>query len=218
MALDLHHSFPRPTYSILGHVPGTDLYLDTDTYQSVRVHHYLFKSSISSNKNLKKVQPTAEHSIFRSMFHNLFLQAKEIPGIQIFRSSATIYYTNAEMYLEALQEKVCGSIHPSQLSSELLFWALYGLAFSSPFLMTPDVFAQSGIDIGKLLREKKKKESKQKRKQEKEKKRARKEEKKAKKEGDKGVWHTKKHLVSTFSKNRFKLVIFFFFFFFFYRE
>lgn len=36
----------------------------------------------------------------------LFFQAKEIPGIKIFRSSATIYYTNAEMYLEALQEKV----------------------------------------------------------------------------------------------------------------
>lgn len=45
------------------------------------------------------------------MVHNLSLQAKEIPGIKIFRSSATIYYTNAEMYLEALQEKVCGSTH-----------------------------------------------------------------------------------------------------------
>uniref|UniRef100_A0A671W2Q8 Solute carrier family 26 member 6 n=1 Tax=Sparus aurata TaxID=8175 RepID=A0A671W2Q8_SPAAU len=55
-----------PRYSILGHVSGTDLYLDTDTYK----------------------------------------EAKEIPGIKIFRSSTTIYYTNAEMYLEALQEKV----------------------------------------------------------------------------------------------------------------
>ncbi|XP_054636254.1 solute carrier family 26 member 6-like [Dunckerocampus dactyliophorus] len=54
-----------PHYSILGHLPGTDLYLDIDTYK----------------------------------------EAKEIPGIKIFRSSATIYYTNAEMYLEALQEK-----------------------------------------------------------------------------------------------------------------
>ncbi|XP_058500230.1 solute carrier family 26 member 6-like [Solea solea] len=34
-----------------------------------------------------------------------YREAKEIPGIKIFRSSATIYYTNAEMYLEALQEK-----------------------------------------------------------------------------------------------------------------
>ncbi|XP_044068205.1 solute carrier family 26 member 6 isoform X2 [Siniperca chuatsi] len=54
-----------PRYSILGHVSGTDLYLDTDTYK----------------------------------------QAKEIPGIKIFRSSTTIYYTNAEMYSDALQEK-----------------------------------------------------------------------------------------------------------------
>ncbi|XP_051281647.1 solute carrier family 26 member 6 [Dicentrarchus labrax] len=54
-----------PRYSILGHMPGTGLYLDTDTYK----------------------------------------EAKEIPGIKIFRSSTTIYYANAEMYLEALQEK-----------------------------------------------------------------------------------------------------------------
>uniref|UniRef100_A0AAX7VHT2 STAS domain-containing protein n=1 Tax=Astatotilapia calliptera TaxID=8154 RepID=A0AAX7VHT2_ASTCA len=59
-----------PRYSILGNLPGTELYLDTDTYK----------------------------------------EAKEIPGIKIFRSSATIYYTNAEMFLEVLQEKVCGCI------------------------------------------------------------------------------------------------------------
>lgn len=81
-----------PRYSILGHVSGTDLYLDTETYK----------------------------------------QAKEIPGIKIFRSSATIYYTNAEMYLEALQEK-------------------------------------SGIEIGKLLTAKKKRDAKLKRQQKKEK-------------------------------------------------
>nr|XP_019951741.1 PREDICTED: solute carrier family 26 member 6-like [Paralichthys olivaceus] len=55
----------RPHYSILGHVPGTDLYLDTDAYE----------------------------------------RTEEIPGIKIFRSSTTICYTNAEMYLDALQEK-----------------------------------------------------------------------------------------------------------------
>uniref|UniRef100_A0A3Q0S3X2 Solute carrier family 26 member 6 n=1 Tax=Amphilophus citrinellus TaxID=61819 RepID=A0A3Q0S3X2_AMPCI len=82
-------------YSILGNVPGTELYLDTDTYK----------------------------------------EANEIPGIKIFRSSTTIYYTNAEMFLEALQEK-------------------------------------SGIEIGKLLSAKKKRDAKQKRKQEKEKKKA----------------------------------------------
>uniref|UniRef100_A0A3B4UWU2 Solute carrier family 26 member 6 n=1 Tax=Seriola dumerili TaxID=41447 RepID=A0A3B4UWU2_SERDU len=91
-----------PRYAILGHVSGTDLYLDTDSYR----------------------------------------EAKEIPGIKIFRSSTTIYYTNAEMYLEALQEK-------------------------------------SGIEIGKLLTAKKKRDAELKRKQEKEKK---KEKKKAKKQ------------------------------------
>uniref|UniRef100_A0AAQ4S0E3 SLC26A/SulP transporter domain-containing protein n=1 Tax=Gasterosteus aculeatus aculeatus TaxID=481459 RepID=A0AAQ4S0E3_GASAC len=61
-----------------------------------------------------------------------YKEAKEIPGIKIFRSSATIYYTNAEMYLEALQEK-------------------------------------SGIEMGKLLTAKKKRDAKLKRAQKKEK-------------------------------------------------
>uniref|UniRef100_A0A8C8HEL4 STAS domain-containing protein n=1 Tax=Oncorhynchus tshawytscha TaxID=74940 RepID=A0A8C8HEL4_ONCTS len=55
-----------PRYYILGHVPGTELYLDTDTYEEVR---------------------------------------RKIPGITIFRSSTTMYYTNAQLYLDALQEK-----------------------------------------------------------------------------------------------------------------
>ncbi|KAM9506352.1 solute carrier family 26 member 6 isoform 3-T3 [Salvelinus alpinus] len=90
-----------PRYSILGQVPGTELYLDTDTYE----------------------------------------EAKEIPGITIFRSSTTVYYTNAELYLDALQKK-------------------------------------SGIDIGKLLTRKKKRDAKQKRKDKKEEKKGKKEAKK----------------------------------------
>uniref|UniRef100_A0A7N8YMF3 Solute carrier family 26 member 6, like 1 n=1 Tax=Mastacembelus armatus TaxID=205130 RepID=A0A7N8YMF3_9TELE len=35
-----------------------------------------------------------------------FGQVREIPGITIFRSSATLYFANAELYLEALKEKV----------------------------------------------------------------------------------------------------------------
>uniref|UniRef100_A0A8C7MNB1 Solute carrier family 26 member 6, like 2 n=1 Tax=Oncorhynchus kisutch TaxID=8019 RepID=A0A8C7MNB1_ONCKI len=93
-----------PRYSILGQVPGTELYLDTDTYE----------------------------------------EAKEIPGITIFRSSTTVYYTNAELYLDALQKK-------------------------------------SGIDVGKLLTRKKKRDAKKKRKDKKE--------KKAKKEAKKQVLH-----------------------------
>ncbi|KAM9751413.1 solute carrier family 26 member 6-like [Menidia menidia] len=73
-----------------------------------------------------------------------YKEAKEIPGIKIFRSSATICYTNAEMYLEVLQEK-------------------------------------SGVDIGKLLTQKKKREAKEKRKEQKEKKKAKNEAQKQKK-------------------------------------
>uniref|UniRef100_A0A9J7YTW5 Solute carrier family 26 member 6, like 1 n=2 Tax=Cyprinus carpio TaxID=7962 RepID=A0A9J7YTW5_CYPCA len=34
------------------------------------------------------------------------LQVREVPGITIFRSSATMYFANAELYLEALKKKV----------------------------------------------------------------------------------------------------------------
>ncbi|XP_066520918.1 solute carrier family 26 member 6, like 1 [Hoplias malabaricus] len=55
----------RPRYSVLGHLPGTELYLDMETHTEVR----------------------------------------EVPGITIFRSSATVYFANAELYLEALKQK-----------------------------------------------------------------------------------------------------------------
>ncbi|MED6258114.1 hypothetical protein ATANTOWER_003131, partial [Ataeniobius toweri] len=54
-----------PTYSVLGNVPGTELYVDIETHR----------------------------------------EAKEVPGVTIFRSSATVYFANAELYLEALKEK-----------------------------------------------------------------------------------------------------------------
>ncbi|XP_041801490.1 solute carrier family 26 member 6, like [Chelmon rostratus] len=54
-----------PTYSVLGNVPGTELYVDIETHR----------------------------------------EAREIPGVTIFRSSATVYFANAELYLEALKEK-----------------------------------------------------------------------------------------------------------------
>uniref|UniRef100_A0A673X648 Solute carrier family 26 member 6, like 1 n=1 Tax=Salmo trutta TaxID=8032 RepID=A0A673X648_SALTR len=55
-----------PKYSVLGHVPGTELYLDMETHREVR----------------------------------------EVPGITIFHSSATVYFANADLYLEALKGKV----------------------------------------------------------------------------------------------------------------
>ncbi|XP_053296786.1 solute carrier family 26 member 6, like [Pleuronectes platessa] len=54
-----------PTYSVLGNVAGTELYLDIETHG----------------------------------------EAREIPGVTIFRSSATVYFANAALYLEALKEK-----------------------------------------------------------------------------------------------------------------
>ncbi|XP_062420165.1 solute carrier family 26 member 6, like isoform X3 [Pungitius pungitius] len=54
-----------PTYSVLGNVPGTELYVDMETHR----------------------------------------EAREIPGVTIFRSSATVYFANADLYLDALKEK-----------------------------------------------------------------------------------------------------------------
>ncbi|XP_068192853.1 solute carrier family 26 member 6-like [Antennarius striatus] len=54
-----------PKYSLLGHVPNTDIYRPLEEYSQVR----------------------------------------QVPGILIFRSSATLYFANAEMYQNALGEK-----------------------------------------------------------------------------------------------------------------
>ncbi|KAG5282658.1 hypothetical protein AALO_G00058440 [Alosa alosa] len=54
-----------PKYSLLGQVPGTDIYRPIEDYN----------------------------------------QVKEIPELVIFRSSATLYFANAEMYADALAEK-----------------------------------------------------------------------------------------------------------------
>ncbi|XP_047196123.1 solute carrier family 26 member 6-like [Hippoglossus stenolepis] len=54
-----------PKYSLLGQVPGTDIYRPLEEYN----------------------------------------QVKQVPGILIFRSSATLYFANAEMYQDALGKK-----------------------------------------------------------------------------------------------------------------
>uniref|UniRef100_A0A669EZI5 Solute carrier family 26 member 6, like 1 n=1 Tax=Oreochromis niloticus TaxID=8128 RepID=A0A669EZI5_ORENI len=54
-----------PAYSVLGNIPGTELYVDIETHR----------------------------------------EARGIPGVTIFRSSATVYFANADLYLEALKEK-----------------------------------------------------------------------------------------------------------------
>ncbi|XP_065103168.1 solute carrier family 26 member 6 isoform X1 [Paramisgurnus dabryanus] len=54
-----------PKYSLLGQLPGTDIYKPVEDYN----------------------------------------QVLQIPGLAIFRSSATLYFANAEMYIDALYEK-----------------------------------------------------------------------------------------------------------------
>uniref|UniRef100_A0A7N8Y8M1 Solute carrier family 26 member 6, like 1 n=1 Tax=Mastacembelus armatus TaxID=205130 RepID=A0A7N8Y8M1_9TELE len=44
-------------------------------------------------------------TFFAFVFHLGVNTVREIPGITIFRSSATLYFANAELYLEALKEK-----------------------------------------------------------------------------------------------------------------
>uniref|UniRef100_A0A8C9SHJ4 Solute carrier family 26 member 6, like 1 n=1 Tax=Scleropages formosus TaxID=113540 RepID=A0A8C9SHJ4_SCLFO len=55
----------HPQYSVLGQVPGTEIYMDMEKYKEVH----------------------------------------GVPGVTIFRSSATVYFANADLYLEALMEK-----------------------------------------------------------------------------------------------------------------
>ncbi|XP_076860055.1 solute carrier family 26 member 6 [Brachyhypopomus gauderio] len=94
-----------PRYSLLGQVPGTDIYRPIEDYS----------------------------------------QVTQIPEVVIFRSSVTLYFANAEMYTENLYEK-------------------------------------TGVDVAKLLTQKKKLEAKRLRKEKKERKRAKKEAKKRAKE------------------------------------
>uniref|UniRef100_A0A6Q2ZBG7 STAS domain-containing protein n=1 Tax=Esox lucius TaxID=8010 RepID=A0A6Q2ZBG7_ESOLU len=50
----------------------------------------------------------------------LVSQVKEIPGIVIFRSSATLYFANAEMYQDALADKVrSNEVEPDQLNKDV---------------------------------------------------------------------------------------------------
>lgn len=118
------------------------------------------------------------------LLHDVSLQAEEIPGIKIFRSSTTINYTNAEMYVNALQGKVCvcliTSYNPNPLSLANLIAFIISLTVltkSSLSFMRCSTL-QSGIDFGKLLAAKRKAEAQLKRKEEDEKNKAKSEAKK----------------------------------------
>lgn len=90
--------FFRPTYSVLGNVPGTELYVDMETHREV--------GQMAADSLVK---PFVLRWHKEQIVFPLIGQARQIPGVTIFRSSATVYFANAELYLEALKEKVCSS-------------------------------------------------------------------------------------------------------------
>lgn len=71
-------------------------------------------------------------------------QAREVPGVKVFRSSATVYFANAELYSDALKQRVrpgcprlCQRaphlrIVPSSASSTFASSAVWTLTSSSP--------------------------------------------------------------------------------------
>ncbi|XP_078517907.1 solute carrier family 26 member 6-like [Lissotriton helveticus] len=62
----------------------------------------IFKTQLPRYSILGQIPETA---IYRDIAE--YPQAKEIPGVKIFRSSATLHYANADLYAEALKAK-CG--------------------------------------------------------------------------------------------------------------
>uniref|UniRef100_A0A6Q2YJZ4 STAS domain-containing protein n=1 Tax=Esox lucius TaxID=8010 RepID=A0A6Q2YJZ4_ESOLU len=58
--------------------------------------------------------PSYRHTHSHPQPLTLVSQVKEIPGIVIFRSSATLYFANAEMYQDALADKVRSNVSQQQ--------------------------------------------------------------------------------------------------------
>ncbi|XP_058888605.1 solute carrier family 26 member 6 [Acipenser ruthenus] len=61
----------------------------------------IFRTQLPQYSLLGRIAGT---ELYRSVEE--FAQAQEIPGVKIFRSSATLYFANAEMYEETLKKKV----------------------------------------------------------------------------------------------------------------
>ncbi|KAK6485295.1 solute carrier family 26 member 6 [Huso huso] len=61
----------------------------------------IFRTQLPQYSLLGRIAST---ELYRSVEE--FAQAQEIPGVKIFRSSATLYFANAEMYEETLKKKV----------------------------------------------------------------------------------------------------------------
>lgn len=60
---------------------------------------------LSKRRKLSE-QDTAESRKSSAIPIPRHLQAKEVPGVKVFRSSATMYFANAELYSDSLKEKV----------------------------------------------------------------------------------------------------------------
>lgn len=85
------------------------------------------------------------------------LQAKEVPGVKIFRSSVTMYFANAELYCDALKKKVRQGCPRSVPQSVTGFLTSCG---QLPSL----ILSQCGVDVDHLIYRKKKLLKKEKRK------------------------------------------------------
>ncbi len=60
------------------------------------------------------------------------LQVREVSGITIFRSSATMYFANAELYLEALKKKV-NIFNLNLVTIKYIFSVYAGMSYNSGF-------------------------------------------------------------------------------------
>lgn len=125
----------------------------------------------------------------RSKATFILSQARQIPGITIFRSSSTVYFANAELYLEALKEKVCFFLWT--IVSFFLLLQLFNILNQSFFTLFKQLFSQiisvhifiisfhcqSGLDISKMIIYKRRQEAKQKKREKRAERRAKRQEK-----------------------------------------
>lgn len=75
-------------------------------------------------------------------------QAREVPGVKVFRSSATMCFANAELYSDALKQRVRpGS--PRRVSEG-------PSPPQSAHISCPDICLQCGVDVDHLISQKKK--------------------------------------------------------------
>lgn len=112
-----------PHYSILGRISDTDVYRDVAEYQMVTAPGGWEKSCLQWGGSSKHLQGLfagerrgggilGEGGKGSRGLHSwgstlpICLQAQEVPGVKIFRSSSTLYFANVELYAEALKKKV----------------------------------------------------------------------------------------------------------------